>query len=101
MMNAKSTLTVTRITQLLFVLVFVICNGSIAAEEIAIPAGQQGDAAIVTPSTGQNKTNVASSFGQPLQTSGSIGDPPISRWEYDQFYVYFEYDHVIHSVLKK
>ena len=71
------------------------------AEEIAIPAGSQGNTSIVTPNTGTTKSNVASHFGQPKESSSSVGEPPISRWEYDQFYVYFEHDRVIHSVLKK
>jgi hypothetical protein len=28
-----------------------------------------------------------------------VGKPPISRWEYPGFIVYFESDHVIHSVV--
>jgi hypothetical protein len=30
-----------------------------------------------------------------------VGDPPISRWVYDHFTVYFEYDKVLHSVVNK
>ena len=29
----------------------------------------------------------------------AVGKPPISRWEYPGFVVYFEHDHVIHSVV--
>lgn len=71
------------------------------AEEIAVPAGAQGDSNVVTPNTGTTKDNVARHFGQPGQASGAVGEPPISRWEYGQFFVYFEHDRVIHSVLKK
>jgi len=28
-----------------------------------------------------------------------VGKPPISRWEYPGFVVYFEHEHVIHSVV--
>lgn len=29
----------------------------------------------------------------------AVGQPPITRWDYRSFSVYFEYDHVINSVL--
>ena len=38
-------------------------------------------------------------FGMPREMSSPVGDPPISRWIYDQYTVYFEYRCVIHSVL--
>lgn len=70
------------------------------AEEIRL-VGSQGNSNISTPTIGQTNTNVAANFGQPIQASGSVGEPPISRWEYSQFYVYFEHDRVIHSVVKR
>jgi hypothetical protein len=29
----------------------------------------------------------------------AVGRPPISRWEYPGFIVYFEHEHVIHAVV--
>jgi len=29
----------------------------------------------------------------------AVGDPPISRWEYNGFSVYFEHDLALHSVI--
>ncbi len=77
--------------------------GSIAAtaETIAIPLGQQGKAwQVETPRTGTSKADVRSRFGEPISTRGPVGDPPISTWEYEQFNVFFEYDHVVHAVVK-
>lgn len=51
------------------------------------------------PSRGQSMKSVLSQFGKPVQESGPVGDPPITRWGYDQFVVFFEYDKVIRAVL--
>ena len=37
-------------------------------------------------------------FGAPNQMFPPVGDPPISRWVYNDFTVYFEYDLVVHTV---
>jgi hypothetical protein len=42
---------------------------------------------------------VAAKFGTPVTKVPAVGKPPISRWEYPGFVVYFEADHVIHSVV--
>jgi hypothetical protein len=42
---------------------------------------------------------VSSKFGAPAAKVPAVGNPPISRWEYPGFIVYFEADHVIHSVV--
>ncbi len=72
-----------------------------SAEEIRIPLGQQGNsAAVIKPVTGSSETQVLGDFGSPIGRSAPVGDPPITRWEYAQFFVYFEYDRVIHAVVK-
>jgi len=38
--------------------------------------------------------------GPPRQKLPPVGDPPITRWEYPEYTVYFEYDKVITSVYK-
>lgn len=71
------------------------------AETVAIPLGQQGKAwQVESPKTGMRKAQVEEKFGQPLEQSGPVGTPPIYTWDYEQFTVYFEGDHVIHSVVK-
>ena len=42
---------------------------------------------------------VATKFGAPVSKVPAVGKPPISRWEYPGFVVYFEAEHVIHSVV--
>ena len=51
------------------------------------------------PSTGSSKSAVLNAYGEPVSMSGPVGDPPISRWVYGDFIVFFEYDHVINAVI--
>ena len=53
------------------------------------------------PSRGMTMQKVESGWGQPAERRAAVGDPPITRWVYPEFIVYFEYDRVIHAVLKR
>jgi len=86
---------------LFFVLTAALLSIPTKAEEIQLPIGSQGDAQTLTPAKSITKNSVISQFGEPQQRFAAIGEPPITRWEYATFYVFFEYDRVIHSVLKK
>jgi hypothetical protein len=46
-----------------------------------------------------NMNQVAQKFGAPVTKIPAVGKPPISRWEYPGFVVYFEREFVIHSVV--
>ena len=72
------------------------------SETVAIPLGKQGDYwSIDRPRTGTTQAQVEAKYGEPIERSGPVGSPPISSWTYPNFIVYFEYDHVIHSVVIK
>ncbi|MDT8449009.1 MAG: hypothetical protein RQ847_02440 [Wenzhouxiangellaceae bacterium] len=51
------------------------------------------------PSNGLTTAQVQQRYGTPNERRSPVGDPPISRWIYDDYSVYFEYDLVIESVL--
>jgi hypothetical protein len=53
------------------------------------------------PSRGMTAASVESKFGAPEAKEAAVGEPPISRWEYRDFVVFFEYDRVIHAVVKR
>lgn len=79
----------------------VFNSGVVQAETIQIPIGQQGqNKTVQRPRTGQSQESVRTQFGNPIDWTHPVGDPPITKWTYGEFMVYFEYDHVIHSVLK-
>lgn len=52
----------------------------------------------VRPNRGMSMKTVESRWGSPSTKRGAVGDPPITRWEYPSFVVYFEYRNVIHAV---
>lgn len=62
------------------------------------PAGPQG---VSRPARGMSMDQVRQRFGDPLQTFPPVGDPPITRWVYDRFTVYFEHQYAIHSVVHR
>ncbi len=51
------------------------------------------------PNRGSTMAAVQGRFGEPTQRHATIGSPPITRWDYPQFSVYFEHDRVLHAVL--
>lgn len=53
------------------------------------------------PKRGTAQSTVKKTFGEPLNIIPPVGKPPIERWEYEQFNVYFERGKVIHTVLMK
>jgi hypothetical protein len=50
------------------------------------------------PSRGMSMEKVQAAYGAPTRKIAPVGQPPIERWEYGSFTVYFEYQKVIHSV---
>ena len=72
------------------------------AEVIQVPIGQQANDKqnIKRPTTGLKSALVEAEFGAPINKTSPVGTPPISMWVYTDFVVYFEHDHVIHTVLK-
>jgi len=62
---------------------------------------QEQRSSIPRPHNGDSMTEVERRFGSPLARKGPVGEPPISRWDYADFSVYFERDKVITSVLKR
>ncbi|MEX0707412.1 MAG: hypothetical protein WD078_05565 [Woeseia sp.] len=53
------------------------------------------------PSRGMTQTRVEAEFGTPRSRQSPVGDPPITRWDYETFAVFFEHDRVIHAVTKR
>lgn len=73
------------------------------AEVVKVPVGSQAadKKTIATPHRGSSKDQVKSQYGEPETMHGPTGQPPITAWDYDHYVVYFEYDKVLHSVLKR
>jgi hypothetical protein len=73
-----------------------ICRADIVASEDGIAVR---DAGVAAPARGMTMAQVASKFGDPVTKVPAVGKPPISRWEYSGFVVYFERDRVLHAVV--
>jgi outer membrane protein assembly factor BamE (lipoprotein component of BamABCDE complex) len=76
--------------------------GALTAEEIKIPVGQQGKGAgIIVPYKGMKQKEVREAYGEPMTVHATVGEPPITRWDYPRFSVFFEYQATIHAVVRK
>lgn len=91
-----------QLARILVALCATVCLSS-WAETIIIPVGQQAaeKQVLERPRRGSSKEQVKAHFGDPVSITPAVGAPPISSWEYPDFTVYFEYNHVLHSVLKR
>ena len=89
----------------MFVLVLTLGMATAAspslAETLIIEGISSQDGSSELPAAGITKSRVASDWGEPASRIAAVGEPPISRWDYGNFVVYFEYDHVIHTVRKR
>lgn len=77
---------------------------------LSVPSAVQADTLLIErieaaqpvaaerPTRGMSKEQVTSRWGAPASKTAAVGQPPISRWEYPGFVVFFEYDHVLHTV---
>ena len=56
------------------------------------------DSSVPRPDKGQTMSAVQAKFGAPQARHPAVGKPPITRWDYDRFIVYFEHERVVHAV---
>ena len=63
------------------------------------------DQVVVRPSTierparGQTMSAIEARFGAPQTRHAAVGSPPITRWDYAGYSVFFEYERVIDAVI--
>lgn len=87
--------------RILTVLAFLFGAVGLSAAETLQMDGTEPGSSASRPSRGETTASVESKFGAPATKRAAVGDPPISRWEYKEFVVFFEYDRVIHAVVKR
>ncbi len=51
------------------------------------------------PENGMKMNAVEARYGAPTARYPAVGEPPITRWDYPGFVVYFENDLVLHAVV--
>lgn len=83
----------------LCLILLLITTLPLKAQTLEIPLGEQGDPQLTQlPQTGESRRSVLERFGLADEEHAPVGQPPITRWDYREFSVYFEYDHVVNSV---
>jgi hypothetical protein len=75
----------------------LLMAGPALAETLSTATGDPA-AAAERPNRGRTMAAVQSQYGEPTNRHAAVGDPPITRWDYPQFAVYFENDRVLHAV---
>lgn len=80
-------------------LLLLLCATPLAAETLLVgDQVQVRPATIELPKRGETMTAVEARFGAPRARHAAVGQPPITRWDYEGFSVYFEHRHVVHAV---
>ena len=92
-------------TRIVLALIFVVlaalaAPSAVLADVLLIEEVRQSDQMNV-PVNGMTTAEVRAKFGEPEKTNPAVGDPPIKRWDYGSWSVYFEYDVVLFTVLHK
>ncbi len=77
------------------VLAASVVAGVASAEELAVPTSPSE---AERPRRGMSMQTVEARYGAPAKRLDAVGQPPITRWEYPGFVVYFENQIVIHAV---
>jgi len=58
-------------------------------------------AGIYRPSRGMTMDTVKATFGMPDAEHAAVGEPPITRWDYPNYTVFFEHQYVLNSVVHR
>jgi hypothetical protein len=87
-------------TRSLVVLVCLLAPAGAAVAETLVVDDQvqMRPSGVERPNRGATMQSVEQKFGQPNQRHATVGQPPITRWDYAGFSVFFEKDRVIHAV---
>ncbi|MFO7306503.1 MAG: hypothetical protein C0P74_013380 [Gammaproteobacteria bacterium] len=76
----------------------IALSGPAVADELKmVPAPE---AVRDRPTRGMSMEKVEATYGVPTRRLPPVGQPPITRWEYPGFVVYFEHNLVIHTVIE-
>ena len=71
------------------------------AQDATTLAATSTDAKLDVPRRGTTMDAVRAKFGAPSQEEAAVGKPPITRWDYPNYSVFFEYDKVLHTVVAR
>ena len=85
-------------TRIVFIGFLMLMAGMASADVLILDEVRQVER-MDLPKNGYTKAVIESKYGAPRQRHQAVGDPPISRWDYADYSVYFEHNLVLFSVL--
>jgi hypothetical protein len=89
-----------RSAKLLALLLGCAIAGGAAAETVVVDGQVQIEqSSVAHPMRGTTMRQVEAKFGAPQKRYPTVGKPPITRWDYPSFSVFFEYNRVVHAVV--
>ena len=87
-------------------LLLIGLSANVCAEEINMPTPEaepeavgSSEHSIQLPGRGMSMEMVQNRFGEAVEKFSAVGEPPITKWLYKNFSVYFESEFVIHAVV--
>jgi hypothetical protein len=94
-----------RIRIALLALLAIVGQMPAQADDLSMPdtghAPMTTPAAMSHPARLMTMDQVEAKFGAPVQKLDAVGEPPITRWLYDGYTVYFEHQLVLHTVMQR
>jgi hypothetical protein len=89
-----------RSAKLLALLIGCAIAGGASAETVVIDGHVQIEqSSVARPRRGTTMHQVEAKFGAPEKRHATVGKPPITRWDYPSFSVFFEFNRVVDSVV--
>ena len=86
-------------TRIVFIALLLISAGLANADVLIVDEVRQVDR-MPLPKNGQDMNAVESRYGAPMKRHAAVGEPPITRWDYAEYSVYFEHNLVLYTVLR-
>lgn len=88
------------------VVVAALCGATPVHADVLLIERSRSAQEMDLPRRGESMQAVERRFGSPSQKRAPVGgsskaQPPITRWDYPTFSVYFEYSHVVNAVLRQ
>ena len=70
-----------------------------SAQPLDMNTGDPSASVPTHPARGATMAQVEARFGTPVRKYAAVGDPPITRWDYPGFSVFFEHNLALHAVI--
>ena len=85
-------------TRIVFIGILLLAAGMAQADVLILDEVRQVER-MDLPKNGQSMQAIESQYGHPAKQHNAVGEPPITRWDYASYSVYFEHELVLFSVL--